>query len=221
MVAPTFIDRDLTNQVFVRDLRTLLSQPSECLLVIADTRKSLGEVPGFQHAQRLRVAFDLSTRDALACVRIVGRIAQAIIQADITPQEAATQIAEIASLLDEPILVSEEQKQAIVSAISSEQEIPPLEVRMALADGPHFLDMNGNWHVSLIRLPDNTLAAVPVVALDVLWHDQHGTRHEAYFRLSEAEWDALVEKVAGISRAREDVGHLLAKASGTEDEEGS
>ena len=205
---PTFIDRDLLQPAFIRDLQAFLSLSEDTLLAIAEARRRVGSDPGYHQAAILRDQFDIPIRDASAHFRIANHLVRISQMANLAPDEAARQVAAAASAIDDPIQVSDRQVDAIASILSSgRRETPtPAPVR---ALGPRFLSADGSWMVRLDRTDDGAAVPVPWVNFSLSWSDRVGARREIFLQMSEAEWESFQSIVVGIGNARGDLASFI------------
>ena len=205
----TFIDRELILPAFVRDLRGFLALPPEALETIAEIN-SLSELSlGFQQASVLGNRAEMEIEEAASHLRVANHLFHSAVQAGLDAEEATAQLIAAVSLISEPPEIDDERKKALQALFSAGQDETPLVVALALAHGPHYISMDGSWSVKLVRSSDDQVAAVPIVSLNILWHDQSGTRQEAFFQMSEAEWESFREGVEEIGDFREEIGHFL------------
>jgi hypothetical protein len=73
--------------------------------------------------------------------------------------------------------------------------------------------MDGSWNIKPVKVGDGEIVAVPVLSIDILWHDQSGTRHEAFFHMSESEWESFRDEVEEINDFRQQIEHFLEGSS--------
>ena len=140
---------------------------------------------------------------------MANHLVHSAVQADLDANKAVDQIMAVASELDEPVELNDGQKKALALIFSSEGEQAQHAASVALANGPHFILMDGAWSIKLVEVSTGGVAPVPIVSLNILWHDQTGTGHEAFFQMSEAEWQDFCEKVDTIGDLRKEMDPLL------------
>ena len=206
---PTFIDRQLLLPRVARELTELVELPSDLLLRIADIRNETRE-PGFQMAQRLRAGSNLSLQAAISHLRVADNLIRLVDRAAINPAEAARQIAVVAADLDPKVQLDDEKVEAITAIVSATNpSSPPLPVRQAMANGPHFGRLSGAWSAMPVRGETGGITVVPVLALNIEWHDHTGVDDVLHFRMTDAEWEMFMDKVAELNGLRQDLAPFL------------
>jgi hypothetical protein len=128
--------------------------------------------------------------------------------------------------------ISSEGTIEALSAIASSLEIPPFssELRQALEklfayknayekgefarsqaahNGPHFLDLQGSWSFAVFRTRQGESVKVPILGLSVSWHDRQGNDHEAFFQMTDPQWEEFKAAITDIDQARDHLKKLL------------
>lgn len=74
----------------------------------------------------------------------------------------------------------------------------------AIGTVPHFMRLDGVWDIRPIfhRDTDELVARVPVLLINVAWHDTGGTGHEATFQVNDEGWTDLKREVDKLDRRR-------------------
>jgi len=140
---------------------------------------------------------------------VADHLCHSAIQAGLKAEEAVDQLAAVVAELSEPIEVDEGRKIAVAAILSVTQDEIPLVETVALADGPHFMAMDGSWSIKPVKTSDNEVVLVPIVSLGISWHDQNGTRHAGFFQMSESEWESFRDEVDAISDIRQEIDQYL------------
>lgn len=206
---PTFIDRQLLLPRVARELSDLVELPSELLLRIADIRNETRE-PGFQMAQRLRAGSNLSLPAAISHLRVADNLIRLVDRAAINPADAARQIAVVAASLDPKVQLDDEKIDAITAILSATAPYsPPLPVRQAMANGPHFGRLSGAWSAMPVKGETGGITVVPVLALNIEWHDHTGMDDVLHFRMTDNEWEAFMDKIAELNGLRQEFAPFL------------
>lgn len=209
--APTFIDRQLLLPRVAREVAELVELPSEVLFRIAEIRNETRE-PGFQMAQRLRAgsSSNMSLQSAISHLRVADNLIRLVDRAAIDPAEAARQIATVAADLDPEVQIDDVKVNAITAILSATNpNSPPIPVRQAMAYGPHFGRLSGAWSAMPVRGETGGITVVPILALNIEWHDHTGVDEVLHFRMTDAEWEGFMDKVAELNGLRQDLAPFL------------
>ena len=161
----------------------------------------------------LRSQADISLDEAASHLRVASHLFHSAVQSGLAADEAVDQLISAASAISEPIELGDDLREALTAIFSSERGEVSYPVSKALADGPHFIGMDGSWSIKPVKVGDGEIVAVPVLSIDILWHDQSGTRHEAFFQMSESEWESFREEVEEINDFRQEIEHFLEGSS--------
>ena len=210
MTSPLIRNREATSRAFVRDLRSFLGQPPEVLLAISD----LGDVPrGFRatgNAEILNERFTIPLDAATGNLHIAEYIYDRVVDLGLNADEAVSQLASVALELEDPIEIDVDKRNAIVAILSFKRAYEATVAnRKALANAPHFTGVSGSWSVKSVTMSNGEAVRVPVLSLSVTWHDGPGNNKEAFFQMSNRDWERFNNSINAIGDGREDIEGLL------------
>lgn len=196
-------NRLLSNKRFREDLKQFLRLPSEALRAIAELARNPDGFAPTQKASLLSERTKLSpdvARDALALAEYLYR---QVTEHNIPVADAVATLTNLAVEFD--IVVSDSQRTALEEILVYKREYETgLYARFqAIEVGPHFGKMQGSWTIRVQRTRENEVVKVPILALNVSWHDSEGDHHEAFLQMSEKDWGTFKETVERLSRERE------------------
>ena len=177
----------------------------EVLLAIAEIKSRSDSFPGFHQVSSLQSRFGFSLQEASAHLRMADHLSHSAVQKNLGPEQAADEIVAVASEIHEPVRVEERQRTAIAAILSADFGENPPTARLALASGPHFIGIEGFWSLRPVKTSSDNILAVPIVSLNISWHDHSGAPHEAFIQLSEADWQEFRDKVTTIEDLRKDL----------------
>jgi hypothetical protein len=182
----------------------------DVLLAISDIGNQSAGFTGLQQAQSLKIRFNIPTDTAMAHLRLAEHLYHRVAQAELDVTEAIAQIVSIASEIKDPIAIDDKQKDALATILSSKQDYETSDaVSVALANGPHFIGVNGSWSVKPIKIRSGDVIRVPIMSLSIVWHNSTGTRHETFLNMSETEWEEFSTKVLDFTESRRDLEEVL------------
>ncbi len=207
---PTLMDRELALPAFVRDLRSFLSLSEDILLAISDIGEKAEGFTGFEQAQSLKSRFDIPVDQAAAHLQIAEHLYHRVAQSGLDVSDAIAQIDAVASGLQNPVSLDDKRREALSRVLSFKRDYEiSTAVGTALADGPHFITVNGSWSVRPVKIRNGEAIRVPIIALSIVWHDSTGTNHETFFQMSEIEWEEFNSKVAAFAENRGEMQAIL------------
>lgn len=74
--------------------------------------------------------------------------------------------------------------------------------------GPHFAGLDGSWSIKVYRTREDEAVKFALLGLSVSWHAQ-GSDFEAFFQMTDEEWDEFIDKVNEISEHRQELQSFL------------
>jgi hypothetical protein len=189
----------------------------DVLLAISDIGSQSAGFTGLQQAQSLRSRFNIPTDTAMAHLRLAEHLYHRVAQAELDVAEAIAQIVPIASEINDPIKIDDKQKDALATILSPKRGYEIADaVPAALANGPHFIGVNGSWSVKPVKIRGGEVIRVPIISLNIVWHDSAGTHHETFLQMSETEWEEFSTKVLAFTDSRSDIEGLLQEYPNTD-----
>ena len=208
--APLFSDNLLSSAAFLADLNSFLNLPVEVLHVISEVGCQAEGFSGYAQARTLNEKFGVPLDKAMRDLRIAEHIYNRISMLEMDLGHAINQLQSVASSSQPPVSIEDERERAIKSVLSPKRDYDlAVAKRAALANAPHFMDVNGQWSVSPVPARDGQIVKVPVITLGIVWHDGAGHSHEAFFQMSAEDWEEFYTKVSRLNEQRLDSDTLL------------
>ncbi len=211
MAEQTLLDeRLLSSTAFVRDFEVLLNLSADALLAISKSDDGQDGFIGHGHSRNLNARFNIPIDKAARVLRIVEHLYNRVSALDLDVTAAVDQISSIASELEAPIKLDDQKRDALKAVLSFNRAYElPMATAKALDNVPHYGGVAGEWSVKPIRIRDGEIVKVPVVTVSVYWHDSTANHKQAFFYMSDADWDEFVSKVEAIKDNRKDIEDLL------------
>lgn len=211
MAEQTLLDeRLLSSTAFVRDFEALLNLSAVALLAISKFGEGQDGFIGHGHSSNLNERFNIPIDKAARVLRIVEYLYNRVSELGLDAATAVDQVSSIASELENPIDLDDQKMGALKAVLSFNRAYEiPMATRKALDNVPHYVDVAGEWSVKPIRIRDGKIVKVPVVTVSVYWHDATANHNQAFFCMSDADWDEFVSKMEAIGNSRKDVESLL------------
>lgn len=205
---PLISRRLLNNQSFLRDFDAFLGTSSQVFAAISELGNS--DV-GFsvENAQQLSELGEITSDEARSILIVAGHIYDAITDQEISVEDAVAEILEISTGREVETTGDIGQAMSDLFAYKPAYEKGKDARDRAVAIGPHFISFEGNWTISIHRTREKETVKIPSIAISVIWHDEPGTSHEAYFKMTDTEWTEFVEKVEEISTERKNIQEFL------------
>ena len=211
---PTLLDRELALPAFVRDLRSFLNLSDEILLAISEIGDQPEGFTGFKQAQILKNRFDIPVDQASAHLQIAEHLYRRVAQSGLDAFGAVAQIDSIASGLQDPIALDDKRKDALTEVLTFKRAYEiSTAVGTALANGPHFIAVNGSWSIRPVKIRNGEVIQVPIIGLSIVWHDSTGTNHETFCQMSEMEWEEFNSQVAAFADDRSNMDAIQPESS--------
>ncbi len=203
-------ERLLSSTAFVRDFEALLNLPADALLAISKSDDGQDGFIGHGHSRNLNARFNIPIDKAARVLRIVEYLYNRVSELDLDAATAVDQVSSIAAELEAPIDLDYQKRDALKAVLSFNRAYElPMAAGKALDKVPHYVDVAGEWSVKPIRIRDGEIVKVPVVTVSVYWHDSTANHKQAFFYMSDADWDEFVSKVEAIRDSRKDIEDLL------------
>ena len=204
---PLLPDRMLSSPAFVRDMRMFLELPVRVLLGISEIGDSAEGFVAESHGRILRERFDLGIDSATRALRIAEYIYNRASNLNLETEDAASQLAAAASSLENPISIDSERKDAVRAILSFKRDYEIARARnvTATSGAPHCIGVNVSWNVKPVRVRNGEVVKVPILTMNVIWHDGSENSHEAFFQMSADDWTDFNAEIASIEEMRKDV----------------
>ncbi len=187
----------LSRKAFRDDLKLLFSLSQDQLKDLVH----IGEEPdGFlANKQSLKFAESaaLSVEHARSVLLITYYLYERCRELIILPDEARRQLLEVGKNLQIKDL---DKKQSVLQEVLVTKKAYESGGRakvQATEAVSHFLGFNGAWNIRPVfnRETQEILTKLPMLLLNVSWHDTTGTAHDAVFQLDEEDWEEFKVKV--------------------------
>lgn len=197
-----------SSQAFQKDLAVFLGASSQVISTISD----LGSGDdGFarEMAPRLCELAGVTVDEAHALLSVAGYIYDAVTDQSVPVEDAVAEILQMS--IDLEIESADDVGQAMSDLLSYKPDYEKgKDARdRSIATGPHFISFSGDWNIRVHRTREDESVMVSSISVSVIWHDEPGTRHEAYFNMTDDEWLDFVEAVEEISVKRENIQEFL------------
>ena len=201
----------LSTPAFVQDMQSFLRLPTEVMLAISELGNSPDGFTGHEKARSLNSRFDVRVGKIMRDLRFAEYLYDRFTDLDMEVTDAINEISLAASELEEPISIDDQQRTAIEAVLSFKRNY---EVSKAIKGGvtssaPHFIRVNGSWTIKPVRVQSQETIMAPVLAMSIVWHDGSGTRHEAFFQMSDDDWELFSEEMRSLSDNRAELETLL------------
>ena len=193
----------LSTPAFVRDLTSFLNLSEAALLAIAEFGNESNSFVGRAQSHALATRFDVPNSEASGVLRVAKYLYDRVTELNVEIGEATNEIDSIAAGLDPAIIISGLQRNAIESILAYKRDYEISEASSkALADAPHYSDVNGSWGVKLLQTRTGENIKVPVIALNLTWHDGSGEHHETFVQMGDEDWDDFENRVKELASRR-------------------
>ena len=201
-------DRELASAGFIRDLKAFLELPEEALLAIATAE--IGDEGFVGQTGSLNSQFGISMDRARGGLQIADYLYRRTADLGLEVAEAVGQIIDIATGMELPVAIDDNHQRAIAALLSFKRDYEEvIAIAKAVANGPHFIGVDGSWSVKPIQMPNGEFVRIPVVSLSITWHDGLGHNKEPFFHMAESDWEDFASEVAAIANDRSNVEMLL------------
>lgn len=203
---PLLPDRMLASQAFVRDMRMFLELPIGVLFGMSEIGDSSEGFAAESQGRILSERFDLGIDTAARALRLAEYIYNRASNLNLETDDAAAQFAAAASNLEKPISVDGERKDAVraILAFKRDYEIARARNVTATSGAPHFIGVNGSWNVKPVRVRNGEVVKVPILAMNVIWHDGSENNREVFLQMSAEDWADFQSDIAAIEESRKD-----------------
>ena len=200
----------LSSPAFASDLKMLLELPKDALYAISKIGDTAEGFVGHAQAQSLNAQFGIPINEAMRNLRIAAFLYNRVSDLDLEVTDAVDQIASIASGLDEPISIDDQLRESIEEILAFKRiyEISKA-TGAAVGEVPHFVAVNGSWSVKPVEIRNGEIVKVPVVSMSIQWHDSVGNDHEAFFQMTDDDWQDFDNVIKSVSDSRKNVEELL------------
>ncbi len=122
----------------------------------------------------------------------------------ISSDGGATQLVEIGESFEvKDITEKREVFKSILSTKESYEKGRRAELQATEIIG-HFVDLDGVWDLRPVfhRETGEIITKLPVLIMNVTWHDSTSTRHVAVFQLAERDWEEFKSKIDKLENHR-------------------
>ena len=201
----------LSNPAFVRDMRSFLELPADVLLAISELGDSPDGFTGHEQARALNNRFNIGVGKIMHDLRYAEYLYERFTELDMEVADAITEISLAASELEEPISIDDSHRMAIEAVLSFKRnyEISKATKGGLTSSAPHFIRANGSWTIKPVKIqPEETIMA-PVLTMSIVWHDGAGGRHEAFFQMSDDDWELFSNEMTALSDNRKGLEALI------------
>jgi hypothetical protein len=194
----------LSSPAFRNDLSRLLRLSASQI----DQLDSLAAGPdGFSPAlmtTQFAAEASLAPEDARGSLRVAEYLYERCRDWRIPPEEAIAQLVEIARSSGLGDLTEKAPALRRLLATKDQYERGRHVKLEALSTVAHFGGLEGAWDIRLVfhREREEVIAKVPVLLLNVSWHDTAGKSQEAVFQLAEEDWEDVIEAVDRLESQR-------------------
>ena len=207
---PLIRESELASSAFVRDLTSFFGQKPEVLRAIAEVGDDPDGFLGGSQARRVGSKCEISSSQALNCLRIAAYLYDRVSELGMGVDEAVAQLRSVAGELEPVPAIDEEKLEAISGVLEFKRKYEVSRaVTQATSNAPHFVNANGSWSVRPVRIRSGEVVNVPVVALSIHWHDGAGNSHDTFLQMSQDEWSSFCNEVETITGHFGDVEPLL------------
>ena len=204
------VERLLVSPAFIRDLRGFLSLREDVLLAISEIGGGPEGFSGRPQAEDLNARFGVPIDEATRVLLLVEHLYDRVTELGLSTSETVSQIASIALGLEEPIEIDTRKRDAIEAVFSFKRDYEIANATSkALDNVPHFVDVNGDWSVKLIRTREGESVKIPVLTMSVIWHDSSLNHRQTTFFLSDEDWSEINTAMKAIADRREEINELL------------
>ena len=201
----------LSIPTFVRDLRHFVSLPAEILQHISDLADDSEGFSGHHQAQTLNEHYGIRLDAAIRHLRLAEHLYHRVNEHGIEVGDALEEIVATVRELEDPVDVDDAQRAAIQSLLSYKRqyELSQAVDRAATDDGPHFVKLGADWVIKPITVGGTEIVKAPVLTMSLSWHDGLDNGHEAYFQLTDKEWQVFKAKMDSVAERREEIDGML------------
>lgn len=204
----------LSRRTFVTDLKKLLSLTHTDL---EQLHKLANGPDGFWPSnQSLKFAeqASVSNEDARIILNVAEYLYERAHENVISPERGAAELVEIGKSVG---VDKVEEKRPLFEHLLATKEAYERGRRATLRATEviaHFEDLDGTWDIRPVfhRESEEIIAKVPVLILNVKWHDSSGTSRDAVFQLAERDWDEFRQKIEKLEKKHEVLRRELDKA---------
>jgi len=150
----------------------------------------------------------ISADDARAALRVAEYLYEKCRDEAISLDAGVNELTQIASDLQVADVATKASELRDILAVKDGYESKRQAAAQAVATVAHFVGLEGTWDIRPVfnRETREVVATVPVLLLNLSWHDHGGTLHEAVVQLNDEEWGDLEEVVKRIRDNRDALG---------------
>lgn len=196
-------DTLLSSPAFVRDMTSFLKLSEDALFAISKFGSEPEGFVGHSQGQRLSALCDIPIGQAMGDLRVAKYLYDRVTELGLDVTDAISQIDSIGSTFEPSVAIGVQKRKAIEAILSFKRDYEISNAdRKAIANGPHFGDLDGVWGMKLFQTREGEAVKVPVMTLNLSWHDGVGDHHEVFLQLSDKDWDDFSNRVKGFSARR-------------------
>lgn len=172
------------------------------LSVMADSRDGFRAT---RQTMRFAERASISPDDARYVLRVAEFLYETCRESRLPVDDAVTELVDTAAALGIPDVSEKRSALGDLLAAKDGYESERYAEAQALATVAHFMSLEGTWDIRPVfnRETQEVVTTVPVLLLNLSWHDLSGTDHEAVVQLNEDEWDELREVVEQVEEKRQ------------------
>lgn len=144
----------------------------------------------------------IPSEDARAILEVAQFLYEGCREQSISPEAGTTQLIEICESLKVPDAA--EKRDAFICILSTKESYEKgrrAQLRATEFAG-HIEDLEGIWDLRPVfhRESGEIIAKVPVLIINITWHDNTRTTHEAVFQLAERDWEEFKNKIDKLEK---------------------
>ena len=212
IVTPQQLIRDweVRSRPFLRDFKSFLNQPEEVLWAIAELGDSPEGFLGDQQHNELNERFGIALDTASDILRVADYLYVRTGSLRMNAADAVAQVDAVASRVENPVFLDEGRRDAIVAILSFKSGYErTIATRNITASGPHFTGVGGSWGVKMAQVSNGETIRIPILSLNVTWHDGVGNHREVFLQLSDQEWESLNSQLQELDTDRNAINEIL------------
>ena len=191
----------LSLRPFVRDMREFLDSSEELLRAMPKLMEGEEEPVDQSAANQLGLRLDIPIERIFRVMHFVEFICRRADEAGLEPEDATNQLTSIAAQLEDPISVDQARKDVIREIFSTRKREPSTDV----GDYPHFISARGFWSIRPYRTREGEINKVPMMSMSVIWHDGTGNNREAFFQLTDKDWQSFRDTLNELATMRDNL----------------
>ena len=190
-MAPLINSELLLSTAFLRDMKYFLELPNEVLKEISQSLAGEGSSMDGPPVRDISARLDMSIEGVSGALRFATYVRGRTISQNFDIQGAVDEIVDIASRLEDPIVISETKKNLITEVLGDNGD----EHLKVIAKLPEFNDIDGTWNIVPHRNVNGQVINIPILSLNISWYSGQGNEHEAFFHFTDNEWQQFRHEI--------------------------